>query len=104
VSLCSRSIPLSLVALNDLIQFGLVGVAVLLGNSVLQILVGLIVGVEQSLVSVGVGILLQSSDAANSSSQVSSLGIVSTELLTAFVTPTSKMKRCWPIKRGEILY
>lgn len=76
VSLCSRSIPLSLVALNDLIQFGLVGVAVLLGNSVLQILVGLIVGVEQSLVSVGVGILLQSSDAANSSSQVSSLGIV----------------------------
>ena len=50
--------------------------AVLLGNSVLQILVGLIVGVEQSLVSVGVGILLQSSDAANSSSQVSSLGIV----------------------------
>ena len=76
VSLCSRSIPLSLVALNDLIQFGLVGVAVLLGNSVLQILVGLIVGVEQGLVSVGVGILLQSSDAANSSSQVSSLGIV----------------------------
>ena len=50
--------------------------AVLLGNSVLQILVGLIVGVEQSLVSVGVGILLQSSDAANSSSQISSLGIV----------------------------
>ena len=48
----------------------------LLGNSVFQILVGLIVGVEQGLVSVGVGILLQSSDAANSSSQVSSLGIV----------------------------
>lgn len=33
-----------------------------------------------------------------------SLLIVSTELLTAFVPPTSKMKRCWPIKRGEILY
>lgn len=33
-----------------------------------------------------------------------SLLIVSTELLTVFVPPTSKMKRCWPIKRGEILY
>ena len=33
-----------------------------------------------------------------------SLLIVSTEPLTVFVPPTSKMKRYWPIKRGEILY
>ena len=47
------------------------------------------------------GILASSSKTATA---ILSLLIVSTELLTVFVPPTSKMKRCWPIKRGEILY
>jgi predicted lipoprotein len=49
-----------------------------------------------------VGDILASS--SKTATAILSLLIVSTELLTVFVPPTSKMKRCWPIKRGEILY